>query len=198
MFTPLKNRNIHKKIEVENDEPTDEKNNNMPSVDMPSSSDVVKVKKVKKKIASTALSFGDKEEGIHLAKKKREQMRLRNDRDEEDFILLAGGDDNMFVEEKNTGLIREEEDDMDNGEADLENVLGEKLELGSKAERQAQRIKRNARKELIENMDEDEEDEEETREWEMQQIRNVGVDKKERKKERSAPVQKGVAFPTVT
>ena len=30
---------------------------------------------------------------IHLAKKKREQMRLRNDRDEEEFISLAGGDD---------------------------------------------------------------------------------------------------------
>ncbi|KAF9202235.1 hypothetical protein BGZ49_007576 [Haplosporangium sp. Z 27] len=293
MFTPRKNRNIRKKVEVENDEPIDEENNNAPSVDTPSSSDVVKVKKVKKKIASTALSFGDEEEAteetfkvkksaasrklalnkgkdeslldqpintitsrattgnstsyskealeelrkstlsttpssrsydstgeklaeekfptllggptiipdaqaIHLAKKKREQMRLRNDRDEEEFISLAGGDDNTFVEEKNTRLIREEDDDMDDGEADLENVLGEKLELGSKAERQAQRIKRNARKELIENMDEDEEDEEETREWEMQQIRNAGIDKKERKKDRSAPVQKGVAFPTVT
>ncbi|KAF8977469.1 hypothetical protein BGZ46_007370 [Entomortierella lignicola] len=266
MFTPRKNRNIRKKVEVENDEPIDEKNNNAPSVDTPSSSDVVKVKKVKKKIASTLLSFGDEEEvteeslsrattgnstsyskealeelrkstlsttpssrsydsmgeksaeekfptflggrsnfiawptiipdaqAIHLIKKKREQMRLRNDRDEEEFILLAGGDDNTFVEEKNTRLIREEDDDMDDGEADLENVLGEKLELGSKAERQAQRIKRNARKELIENMDEDEEDEEETREWEMQQIRNAGIDKRERKKARSTPVQKGVAY----
>lgn len=30
---------------------------------------------------------------IHLAKKKREQMRLRNDHEEEEFISLAGGDD---------------------------------------------------------------------------------------------------------
>jgi len=30
---------------------------------------------------------------IHLAKKKREQMRLRNDLEEEEFISLAGGDD---------------------------------------------------------------------------------------------------------
>lgn len=34
---------------------------------------------------------------IHLAKKKREQMRLRNDRDEEEFISLAGGDDTEVV-----------------------------------------------------------------------------------------------------
>lgn len=30
---------------------------------------------------------------IHLAKKKREQMRLRNDREEEEFVSLIGGDD---------------------------------------------------------------------------------------------------------
>ncbi|KAF9357042.1 hypothetical protein BGX26_004338 [Mortierella sp. AD094] len=294
MFTPRKNRNIRKKVDVEDDEPVEQTNivSVLDTSDAPDS--VAKPKKVKKKIASTALSFGDEEEeaseetfkvkkssasrklalnkgkdeslldqpvssitsratvgnstsyskealeelrkstlsttpssrsydstgeglvdekfptllggptiipdahAIHLAKKKREQMRLRNDRDEEEFISLAGGDDNTIIEEKNTRLVREEDDDMDDGDAELENVLGEKLELGTKAERHAQKIKRNARKELIENMDEDEEDEEETREWEMQQIRNAGIDKKERKKNRTAPVQKGVAFPTAT
>ncbi|KAI1307876.1 hypothetical protein EDD11_004378 [Mortierella claussenii] len=136
---------------------------------------------------------------IHLAKKKREQMRLRNDQEEEEFISLAGGDDDTITEEKNTRLVREEDDEMDDGEADLENVLGDKLALGSKAERRAQKIKRDARKELIDNMDEDEEDEQETREWEMQQIRNAGVVKKGAKKNRSeGPIQKGVTFPTVT
>ncbi|KAF9113350.1 GC-rich sequence DNA-binding factor [Mortierella sp. AM989] len=288
MFTPRKNRNIRKKVEVGDDEPaTLDQASITLAIDTPSASETVaKPKKVKKKVTSTALSFGDEEEAseetfkikkrstsgklalskgkdesildqpvnattnrsyskealdelrkstlsttpssrsfdvtggdlveekfpthlggstvipdakaIHLAKKKREQMRLRNDREEEEFISLAGGDDNTIMEEKNTRLIREEDDEMDDGEADLENVLGEKLELGSRAERQAQKIKRNARKELIENMDEDEEDEEETREWEMQQIRNAGIEKKDRKKNRAAPTQKGIAFPTVT
>ncbi|KAF9918957.1 hypothetical protein BX616_003748 [Lobosporangium transversale] len=134
---------------------------------------------------------------IHLAKKKREQMRLRNDHDEEEFISLTGGDDNRIIEEKNTRLIREEDDEMDDGEADLENILGDKLALGSKAERRALKIKREARKELIDNMDEDGEDELETREWEMQQIRNAGIVKKDTKKTGlDAPVLKSVAFPT--
>ncbi|KAG0004184.1 GC-rich sequence DNA-binding factor [Entomortierella chlamydospora] len=294
MFTPRKNRNIRKKVDVE-DDGLEEQTNIAPILESSNTPDsLAKPKKVKKKVASTALSFGDDEEeaseetfkvkkssasrklalnkgkdallldqpvntitsratvgnstsyskealeelrkstlsttpssksydntgeslveekfptslgghtiipdahAIHQAKKKREQMRLRNDRDEEEFISLAGGDDHTIVEEKNTRLVREEDDDMDDGGAELENVLGEKLELGTKAERKAQKIKRNARKELVENMEEDEEDEEETREWEMQQIRNAGIDKKERKKDRVVPIHKGVAFPTVT
>ncbi|KAF8941306.1 hypothetical protein BGZ58_000047 [Dissophora ornata] len=135
---------------------------------------------------------------IHLAKKKREQMRLRNDKDEEEFISLAGGDDDTMVEETNTRLVREEDDDMDDGEADLEKVMGDKLALGSKAQRRAEKTRRDARKELIEDMDEDEEDEEETREWEMQQIRNAGVVNKGPKKDKPTSVQRGIAFPTAT
>ncbi|KAK3825829.1 MAG: nineteen complex-related protein 2-domain-containing protein [Benniella sp.] len=135
---------------------------------------------------------------IHLAKKKREQMRLRNDLEEEEFVSLIGGDDNTIVEVKDTRLVREEDDDMDDGEADLEKVMGDKLELGAKAQRQAEKLKRNARKELID-MDEDEEDQEETREWEMQQIRNAGiVNAGSKSKSRSTPEHRGVIFPAVT
>ncbi|KAG0307798.1 hypothetical protein BGZ98_009729 [Dissophora globulifera] len=133
---------------------------------------------------------------IHLARKKREQMRLRNDKEEEEFISLAGGDDNTMAEESNKRLVREEDDDMDDGEADLERVMGDKLALGSRAQRRAEKSKRNARKELFEELDDEDEDEEETREWEMQQIRNAGVVAKGPKKDKPAPVQKSVAFPT--
>ncbi|KAF9432708.1 hypothetical protein BGZ76_010429 [Entomortierella beljakovae] len=298
MFSPKKNRNIRKKIEVENDENDEnDKQNSEQQLDITpttgTSGSTAKPKKVKKKVTgSTTLSFGDDEEAketfkvkkssasrklalnkgndeslldqpinpitsratvgnstsyskealdelrrsnlsttpssrsyeptseslaeekfpsshggstiipdaraIHLAKKKREQLRLRNDIEEEEFISLAGGDDDTIMEEKNTRLIREEDDEMDDGEAELENVLGEKLELGAKAERHAQQMRRKARRELIDVMDEDEEEDEETREWEMQQIRNAGIDKKDRKTEKPVSVHKTVAFPTVT
>ncbi|KAG0245831.1 hypothetical protein BGX31_005933 [Mortierella sp. GBA43] len=136
---------------------------------------------------------------IYLAKKKREQLRLRNDREEEEFISLIGGDDDTMAVEEDKRLVREEDDDMDDGEADLETVMGDKLELGAKAQRHAEKLKRSAQRELIEDMDEDEEDEEETREWEMQQIRNAGIVKAGPKsKSRSAPEHKGVVFPAVT
>ncbi|KAF9295745.1 hypothetical protein BGZ74_010666 [Mortierella antarctica] len=139
---------------------------------------------------------------IHLAKKKREQMRLRNDRDEEEFISLAGGDDAEVVEQRDTRLVREEDDDMDDGEADLEKVLGDRLALGNKAQRLAEKNKRAARQEMIEDIDVDEEDEEETREWEMRQIRNAGITKKGPKQLRdtrpAVPTHKTVAFPMIT
>ncbi|KAG0031994.1 hypothetical protein BGZ81_000164 [Podila clonocystis] len=139
---------------------------------------------------------------IHLAKKKREQMRLRNDRDEEEFISLAGGDDSEIVEQKDTRLVREEDDEMDDGEADLEKIIGDRLALGNKAQRLAEKNKRAARQEMIEDIDVDEEDEEETREWEMRQIRNAGITKKGPKQLRdtrpAVPTHKTVAFPTIT
>ncbi|CAO3573516.1 unnamed protein product [Mortierella alpina] len=135
---------------------------------------------------------------IHLAKKKREQRRLRNDQEEEEFISLAGGDDDTVVEQRDTRLIREEDDELDDGEADLEKVMGDKLALGSKAQRLAEMKKRAARKEMLEDMDEDDEDQEETREWELQQIRSAGVVPKAPKEKRSVVVHKSVAFPTVT
>ncbi|KAF9963895.1 hypothetical protein BGZ70_007115 [Mortierella alpina] len=170
---------------------------------------------------------------IHLAKKKREQMRLRNDKEEEEFISLAGGDDDtvrisdedvrtleyantywvlitnltsgvfhiffkQVVEQRDTRLIREEDDELDDGEADLEKIMGDKLALGSKAQRLAELKKRAARKEMLEDMDEDDEDLEETREWELQQIRSAGVVPKAPKEKRSVVVHKSVAFPMVT
>ncbi|KAF9911184.1 hypothetical protein EC991_004408 [Linnemannia zychae] len=136
---------------------------------------------------------------IHLAKKKREQMRLRNDLEEEEFISLAGGDDDRMVEERDTRLVREEDDEMDDGEADLDKVLGDKLALGQRAQRQAEKNRRAARKEMIDDIDADEDDEEETREWEMQQIRNAGVINRDAGKQKAAaPVHKAVAIPSVT
>ncbi|KAG0372868.1 hypothetical protein BGX24_012465 [Mortierella sp. AD032] len=130
---------------------------------------------------------------IHLAKKKREQMRLRNDLEEEEFISLAGGDDDRMIEERDTRMVREEDDEMDDGEADLDRVLGDKLALGQRAQRQAEKTRRAARKEMIEDIDVDEDDEEETREWEMQQIRNAGVINRDAaKKNAAAPVHRTV------
>ncbi|KAF9570726.1 hypothetical protein EC968_001457 [Mortierella alpina] len=299
MFTPRKNRPLRKKIEVE-DEESDAAE---APISAPDSAVLVappiKTKKVKKKIASTTLSFGDEEEAssqgldqesegtfkvkkssasrrlahskghegsggtqqptitsratvgntvsyskealeelkkstlstapssksfgvggslveekfptqlggptiipdanaIHLAKKKREQRRLRNDKEEEEFISLAGGDDDTVVEQRDTRLIREEDDELDDGEADLEKIMGDKLALGSKAQRLAEMKRRAARKEMLEDMDEDDEDQEETREWELQQIRSAGVVPKAPKEKRSTVVHKSVAFPTVT
>ncbi|KAG0266287.1 hypothetical protein BG011_002695 [Mortierella polycephala] len=278
MFTPRKNRNIRKKVEVEDDEPATA----ALTVDAPATDDTepsIKPKKPKKKVdsedsfkvkksaasrrlahiktkessdrdqltitsratvgnatsyskealeelrrstLSTAPSTRSNEsmEGlveekfptlhgggttiipdanaIHLAKKKREQMRLRNDRDEEEFVSLTGGDDYSTTEQKDTRLIREEDDELDDGEADLEKIIGDKLALGNKAQKLAEKNKRAARKEMLEDMDEDEDDEEETREWEMQQIRNAGIVPKGPKADKSAPVHKTVAFPTVT
>ncbi|KAF9097404.1 hypothetical protein BGX23_008964 [Mortierella sp. AD031] len=303
MFTPRKNRNIRKKVDVDDTDeatPTNDSGPNTPAPDNDMAEPIVKVKKVKKKVASsTVLSFGDDEQeseetfkikkssasrrlanskgketsssaadstteqqhssitsratlgnavsyskealdelrkatqstapssrshdahgssveekfpsllggptiipdanAIHLAKKKREQMRLRNDLEEEEFISLAGGDDDRVVEQRDTRLVREEDDEMDDGEADLEKVLGDKLALGQRAQRQAEKNRRAARKEMIDDMDVDEEDEEETREWEMQQIRNAGVVNREAgKKKAAATVHKTVAIPTVT
>ncbi|KAK5828448.1 nineteen complex-related protein 2-domain-containing protein [Linnemannia elongata] len=297
MFTPKKNRNIRKKVNIDDGDetPAQDSGNNTPVPDNDTAEAAVKVKKVKKKIASTVLSFGDDEQesedtfkikkssasrrlannkgketsdatdqqqhqsitsratvgnavsyskealdelrkstqstapnsrlhdsngssveekfpsllggptiipdaaAIHLAKKKREQMRLRNDHEEEEFISLAGGDDDRMIEERNTRMVREEDDEMDDGEADLEKVLGDKLALGQRAQRQAEKSRRAARKEMIEDIDADEEDEEETREWEMQQIRNAGVINRETgKKNAAVPVHRTISIPTVT
>ncbi|KAG9072416.1 hypothetical protein KI688_000187 [Linnemannia hyalina] len=297
MFTPKKNRSIRKKVNIDDGDeaPVQDSGNNTPVPDNDTAEPVVKVKKVKKKVASTVLSFGDDEQesedtfkikkssasrrlannkgketsdttdqqqhqsitsratvgnavsyskealdelrkstqstapssrshdsngssveekfpsllggltiipdaaAIHLAKKKREQMRLRNDHEEEEFISLAGGDDDRMVEERNTRMVREEDDEMDDGEADLENLLGDKLALGQRAQRQAEKSRRAARKEMIEDIDADEEDEEETREWEMQQIRNAGVVQRDAgKKNAAAPAHRTIAIPTVT
>ncbi|KAF9146811.1 hypothetical protein BGX30_007729 [Mortierella sp. GBA39] len=297
MFTPKKNRSIRKKVNTDDGDeaPVQDSGNNTPGPDNDTAEPVVKVKKVKKKVASTVLSFGDDEQesedtfkikkssasrrltnnkgketsdttdqqrhqsitsratvgnavsyskealdelrkstqstapsskshdsngssveekfpsllggptiipdaaAIHLAKKKREQMRLRNDHEEEEFISLAGGDDDRMVEERNTRMVREEDDEMDDGEADLEKVLGDKLALGQRAQRQAEKSRRAARKEMIEDIDADEEDEEETREWEMQQIRNAGVVQRDAgKKNAAAPAHRTIAIPTVT
>ncbi|KAG0203666.1 hypothetical protein BGX28_004110 [Mortierella sp. GBA30] len=210
MFTPRKSRNLRKKVEIEDeDSVVAESSINTPEDITDSPAPIIKPKKVKKKIANTTLSFGDEEEAscptiipdanaIHLAKKKREQMRLRNDREEEEFISLAGGDDDSMKEQRDTRLVREEDDELDDGEADLERVLGEKLALGTKAQQQAEKIKRAARREMLEDMDEDEEDQEESREWEMQQIRNAGVVPKAPKEKRAAVPHKGVAFPSAT
>ncbi|KAF9928802.1 hypothetical protein BGZ65_006101, partial [Modicella reniformis] len=277
MFTPRKNRNVRKKISVNNEEPAEATDSSSPSAVAADTADVVEATllkpkkesegtfKIKKSAASRRVALGKEDSSldqptiisratvgntisyskealeelrkitlsttpssrphgtsesvmeeqshtlhgastvipdahaIHLARKKREQMRLRNDRDEEEFISLAGGDDDTIAEERNTRLIREEDDDMDDGEADLEKVMGDKLELGAKAQRQAAKSKRDEQRELIEEMDEDEEDLEETREWEMQQIRNAGIVKSGSKsKTRSTPEPKGVVFPVVT
>ncbi|KAF9543579.1 hypothetical protein EC957_000763 [Mortierella hygrophila] len=297
MFTPKKNRSIRKKVNIDDGDeaPTQDSGNNTPVPDNDTTEPVAKVKKVKKKVASTVLSFGDDDQesedtfkikkssasrrmannkgketsdttdqqqhqsitsratvgnavsyskealdelrkstqstapssrshdsngssveekfpsllggptiipdaaAIHLAKKKREQMRLRNDHEEEEFISLAGGDDDRMVEERNTRMVREEDDEMDDGEADLDKVLGDKLALGQRAQRQAEKSRRAARKEMIEDIDADEEDEEETREWEMQQIRNAGVVQRDAgKKNAAAPAHRTIAIPTVT
>ncbi|KAF9949784.1 hypothetical protein BGZ72_008492 [Mortierella alpina] len=301
MFTPRKNRPLRKKVEVEDEESSaSEVPVGTPAGDSAEpAAPVLKAKKVKKKVASTALSFGDEEEAsrhgtdqeseatfkvkkssasrrlahskgqegtggtqqptitsratvgnavsyskealeelkkstlstapssksfgvgeslveekfptqlggstiipdanaIHLAKKKREQRRLRNDKEEEEFISLAGGDDDTVVEQRDTRLIREEDDELDDGEADLEKIMGDKLALGSRAQRLAEMKKRAARKEMLEDMDEDDEDQEETREWELQQIRSAGVVPKAPKEKRSVVVHKSVAFPTAT
>ncbi|KAG0327130.1 hypothetical protein BG000_001088, partial [Podila horticola] len=301
MFTPRRNKNIRKKVEVEDEEPAIE-----PTGATEEASNLIKPKKPKKKAPTAVLSFGDEEDSeetfkvkknsskkstfnkdrdtldkdlepltitsratvgnnvsyskeamdelrratqsktpsthitddslleekfptllggpttiipdanqIHLAKKKREQMRLRNDRDEEEFISLAGGDDteamlrlyaflhfDNIVEQRDTRLVREEDDEMDDGEADLEKIIGDRLALGNKAQRLAEKNKRAARQEMIEDIDVDEEDEEETREWEMRQIRNAGITKKGPKQLRdtrpAAPTHKTVAFPMIT
>ncbi|KAG0281890.1 hypothetical protein BGZ95_007948 [Linnemannia exigua] len=297
MFTPKKNRNIRKKLDIDHGDDTpapQDSGANTPAPDNEAVEPIVKVKKGKKKTASTVLSFGDDEQeseeafkikkssasrrlannkgkeasdyseqqhpsitsratvgnavsysrealdalrkstqstapvsrshdshdstieekfptllggptiipdaaAIHLAKKKREQMRLRNDLEEEEFISLAGGDDDRMVEERDTRMVREEDDEMDDGEADLDKVLGDKLALGQRAQRQAEKSRRAARKEMIEDIDADEEDEEETREWEMQQIRNAGVINRDAAKKKAAsPVHRTVAIPTVT
>ncbi|KAF9919432.1 hypothetical protein FBU30_011035, partial [Linnemannia zychae] len=297
MFTPRKNRNIRKKLDIEDEDDTPmlDSGNSTPIPDSGAAEPVTKIKKVKKKVTNTVLSFGDDEQEseetfkvkkssasrrlasnkgketsnsseqleqhssitsratvghsvsyskealdelrkttqsttanrlhdsrgatveekfpsllggptiipdaatIHLAKKKREQMRLRNDLDEEEFISLAGGDDDRMTEERNTRLVREEDDDLDDGEADLEKVLGDKLALGQRAQRQAEKNRRAARKEMIEDIDTEEEDEEETREWEMQQIRNAGVVNRDSGKKKSAgPVHRTIAIPNVT
>ncbi|KAF9425679.1 hypothetical protein BGZ94_007317 [Podila epigama] len=293
MFTPRKNKNLRKKIDIQDDDPEESPAANPEDI-APS---LVKAKKPKKKAPITVLSFGDEEQDaeetfklkkksssrkfgfykdgesldpdlepptitsrattgnnvsyskeameelrqatqsktpstrgvlseesllvekfptllegpktiipdanqIFLAKQKYRQMRLKNDRDEEEFISLIGGDDDETVEQNDKRLVREEDDEMDDGEAELENVLGDRLALGRKAQSLAEKNKRAARKEMIEDIDMDEEDEEETREWEMKQIRNAGVLKKapkELREPRSAlSVHKAIAFPTVT
>ncbi|KAF9126750.1 hypothetical protein BGW39_006375 [Mortierella sp. 14UC] len=297
MFTPRKNRNIRKKLDIDDggDTPAlQDSGADTPALDNEAAEHIVKVKKIKKKPASTVLSFGDDEQeseetfkvkkssasrklannkgkeasdsseqqqhpsitsratvgnavsyskealdelrkstqstapgsrshdsheasveekfptllggptiipdaaAIHLAKKKREQMRLRNDLEEEEFISLAGGDDDRMVEERDTRLVREEDDEMDDGEADLDKILGDKLALGQRAQRQAEKNRRAARKEMIDDIDVDEDDEEETREWEMQQIRNAGVINRDAgKKKATVPVHKTVAMPNI-
>ncbi|KAI7831264.1 nineteen complex-related protein 2-domain-containing protein [Gamsiella multidivaricata] len=82
---------------------------------------------------------------------------------------------------------------------DLEKVMGDKLALGSKAQRRAEKTRRAARKELIDEVNgEEEDDDEETREWEMQQIRNAGIVDKAAKNNKTVSVQKGITFPTVS
>ncbi|KAG0338083.1 hypothetical protein BG004_007359 [Podila humilis] len=172
-----------------------------PSVHIPQTDENLVEEKFPTLLAGSTTIIPDANQ-IHLAKKRREQMRLRNDRDEEEFISLTGGDDLEVVEQRDTRLVREEDDEMDDGEADLEKVLGDRLALGKKAQKQAEKSKRAARKEMIEDMDEDPEDEEETREWEMRQIRNAGFTKKGPKQLRDShsavPTHKPIAFPTIT
>ncbi|KAG0234883.1 hypothetical protein BGW41_000953 [Actinomortierella wolfii] len=140
-------------------------------------------------------------EAIYRAKKARERARLGiNHRDEEDFISLVGGDDDRIVEPKNTRLVREEDDENDDGETEFDRDESDRLALGSKSQRMAEKAKRDARRQLIEEMDEeDEEDEEESRQWELQQIRQAGWSSsstKDRKQLRaSAPVHRGIAIP---
>ncbi|KAF9286461.1 hypothetical protein BGZ68_002885 [Mortierella alpina] len=222
MFTPRKNRPLRKKVEVEDEESSAaETPLSTAAGDSAVSYNKEALEELKRSTLSTAPSSKSSEVGgslveekfptqlggstiipdanaIHLAKKKREQRRLRNDQEEEEFISLAGGDDDTIVEQKDTRLIREEDDELDDGEADLEKIMGDKLALGSKAQRLAEMKKRAARKEMLEDMDEDDEDEEETREWELQQIRSAGVVPKAPKEKRSVVVHKSVAFPTVT
>ncbi|KAF9168423.1 hypothetical protein DFQ26_008373 [Actinomortierella ambigua] len=140
-------------------------------------------------------------EAIYRAKKARERARLGLDhRDEEDFISLVGGSDDKVVEPKNTRLVREEDDENDDGETEFDRDESEKLTLGSKNQRMAARMKRENMKQLIEDMDEEEdEDEEETRQWEMLQIRQAGLSssgRKDRKQMRAAaPVHRSIAIP---
>ncbi|KAF9975602.1 hypothetical protein BGZ73_000668 [Actinomortierella ambigua] len=143
-------------------------------------------------------------EAIYRAKKARERARLGLDhRDEEDFISLVGGSDDKVVEPKNTRLVREEDDENDDGETEFDRDENDKLTLGSKNQRMAARMKRETMKQLIEDMDEEEEeDEEETRQWEMLQIRQAGLSSsrsKDRKQMRAAaPVHRSIAIPELS
>ncbi|KAI7857557.1 nineteen complex-related protein 2-domain-containing protein [Circinella umbellata] len=114
---------------------------------------------------------------IHAAKKKREQMRKGYvDPMEEDFVKLD--------DQGSSRLVREEDDVGDDGEAEYESYVGERLTLDKKMARKQEQDRRAGVREMIEEAQEDEEDEQDIERWENELIRHGGV-KPQRREEKA-------------
>ncbi|KAJ8653157.1 hypothetical protein O0I10_011206 [Lichtheimia ornata] len=109
---------------------------------------------------------------IHAAKMKREQMRKGIVvHEEEDFVAL---DDS--TEQKR--LVREEDEIGDDGEAEYEQYVGERLTLNKKAARKLEAERKANAREMIAEAQEDEEDDdqmEDIERWESNLIRHGAV-----------------------
>ncbi|KAI8331087.1 nineteen complex-related protein 2-domain-containing protein [Choanephora cucurbitarum] len=142
---------------------------------------------------------------ILAAKKKREQMRKG--------LSIVDSDDGFIpldesAEEKETGsrLVREEDDMMDDGEAEFEKYVGDKLLLGKNTARAQEKERREGVREMIEEAEEDDEQLEEMARWENDMIRFGGVKPKQDAFDpyrtpthyRPAQVPEAAALPTLT
>ncbi|KAI8374298.1 nineteen complex-related protein 2-domain-containing protein [Radiomyces spectabilis] len=112
---------------------------------------------------------------IHAARKKREMLRKGQKiiDEEEDFVAL---DDRT----EHSRLIREEDDIGDDGEAEYEQYVGEKLTFDKKSAKKKEMERRSDVREMIEEAQEEDEDEDEDEledmeRWENDLIKHGGV-----------------------
>ncbi|KAI8069502.1 nineteen complex-related protein 2-domain-containing protein [Gongronella butleri] len=111
---------------------------------------------------------------IHAAKKKRERLRQGiKVMDHDDFVRLDDADDR-------TGgrLIREEDDVGDDGEAELEQYMGEKMTLDKKQAKKLEEARRQDVRDMIQDAqsdDNDDSDMEQLERWEKNLIKHGGV-----------------------
>ncbi|KAI8140281.1 nineteen complex-related protein 2-domain-containing protein [Fennellomyces sp. T-0311] len=114
---------------------------------------------------------------ILAAKKKREQLRKGYvDPVEEDFISLD--------DKANSRLVREEDEIGDDGEAEYEAYVGERLTLNKKVAQKQEQERRAGYREMIEEAQDYDEEDQDIERWETELIRHGGV-KPQRREEKA-------------
>ncbi|KAL7316435.1 hypothetical protein PS15m_005525 [Mucor circinelloides] len=144
---------------------------------------------------------------IIAAKKKREQMRKGFNITESDdgFIPL---DDNDNDDEDRTGsrLVREEDDIADDGEAEFEKYVGDKITLSKGNAKKQEKERREGVREMIEEAEDDDDQSEDMERWEEDMMKFGGAKAQSREFDpysqppnyRPAQVPEASALPTLT
>ncbi|KAG2202349.1 hypothetical protein INT46_004674 [Mucor plumbeus] len=114
---------------------------------------------------------------IIAAKKKREQMRKGFNIIESDDGFIPLGDEDNDEEDVQTGsrLVREEDDLADDGEAEFEKYVGDKITLNKGNAKKQEKERREGVREMIEEAEDDDEQSEDMERWEEDMMKFGGA-----------------------